>query len=131
MLPYLPAALALACAPAAAQTAIVYAHRDGACVQQASAIAAAWGPVLIDTAVEPGSRWRPTIAAMLLSAQTVLIFWSASAAASPEVAAEWRIALAGPARVVPVLLDNTPLPPDLAALQAIGWQACNNQGPTR
>ena len=131
MLRYLPAALSLACAQAQAQTAIVYAHRDASCAQQARALAAAWGPVLIDTAVQPGSRWRPTIAGMLLAAQTVLVFWSITAAASPEVAAEWRIALAGPARVVPVLLDDTPLPPELAALQAIGWQACNNQGATR
>ena len=125
MLRFLPAALALACSQAQAQTAIVYAHRDAACAQQARALAAAWGPVLIDTAVQPGSRWRPTIAATLLAAQTVLIFWSAHAAASPEVAAEWRVALAGPARVVPVLLDDSPLPPELAALQAVNWQtAC-------
>lgn len=124
MLPYLPAALALACAQAQAQTAVIYAHRDAACAQQAGALAAAWGPVLIDTAVQPGSRWRPTIAGMLLAAQTVLVFWSASAAASPEVAAEWRIALAGPARVVPVLLDDSPLPAELAALQAVNWRTC-------
>ena len=126
MLRYLPAALALAlaCSQAPAQTAVIYAHRDAACAQQASALAAAWGPVLIDTAVQPGSRWRPTIAGMLLAAQTVLIFWSSSAAASAEVAAEWRIALAGPARVVPVLLDDSPLPAELAALQAVNWRTC-------
>lgn len=122
---FLPAALALACSLAQAQTAIVYAHRDAACAQQASALAAAWGPVLIDTAVQPGSRWRPTIAGTLLAAQTVLVFWSQHAAASPEVAAEWRIALAGQARVVPVRLDDSPLPPELSALQAVNWLACN------
>lgn len=39
-----------------------------------------------------------------------------------RAAAEWRLALLGPARVLPVLLDDTPLPGALAESQGVDWR---------
>jgi hypothetical protein len=39
-----------------------------------------------------------------------------------EVGAEWRLALAAGVRLIPVLLDDTPLPDELGARQGIDWR---------
>jgi hypothetical protein len=52
----------------------------------------------------------------------VLLLWSASAAASVEVAREIQTAVLCSVPLVPVLLDGTPLPGDVQAVQAIDWR---------
>lgn len=116
------ALLALACSAAQAHTAIVYARADAPRAEAVRSLAGIYSPVLIDRAIPPGAPWRQALAVGICSADVVLVLWSTRAAASPEVAAEWRLAAACAPRVVPVLLDDAPLPPELAARQAIDWR---------
>lgn len=116
------ALLMLVLIPASAQTVIVYSHADADAAQRVRQIARAYDVVLIDGDIQPGEPWRETVAEWILRARVILILWSARAAASAEVAPEWRMALASQARIVPVLLDSTPLPAELAARQAVDWR---------
>lgn len=115
-------ALLLAASQASAQTVLLYSRADAARMEQLRQVAALYEPTLIDRDVPAGAPWRAVIATAIGQARVVIVIWSARAAASPEVAAEWRLAVASGARVVPVLTDDTPLPPELAARQAIDWR---------
>lgn len=108
--------------PAAAETVIVYARGDAGAAGRARALARAFGAVWMDLDLAPGQPWRPAIGARMCRAQRVLVVWSGAAAASAEVGAEWRQALACRRVLVPVLLDDTPMPPDLARWQAVDWR---------
>lgn len=114
--------LVLAAAQAQAQTVILYSHVDRAQAERVRGLASAYDVVLVDAAIKPGDPWRQTVAGWIANARTIVILWSAAAAQSPEVAAEWRQALASGARVVPIMLDSTPLPGELAARQAVDWR---------
>lgn len=114
--------LLLAGTHASAQTVLLYSRADAARMEQARQVASLYDATLIDRDVPAGASWRAVIATAIGNARMILIVWSARAAASPEVAAEWRMAIASGARVVPVLTDDTPLPPELAARQAIDWR---------
>jgi len=116
------AALVFAMSTANAQTVILYSQRDAREAQRIHRIAVMYSIVLRDVEIPPGEPWRATVAGWIREAKTVLILWSANAAESDELAAEWRQALASPARVVPVLLDATPLPGELAGRQAVDWR---------
>lgn len=107
---------------ARAQTVLIYARADQAQAVRAARLAAVWGEVWTDQQLQPGDAWRQEVARRLLAARRVLVIWSTRAAASVEVGTEWRIALAGPGDVVPVLLDDTPLPGELAGRQGIDWR---------
>jgi hypothetical protein len=52
----------------------------------------------------------------------VLLFWCRHSSASVEVAKEYGQALEQGKKIIPVLLDATPLPENLAELQAIFMQ---------
>lgn len=106
-----------------AQTVLIYARADAAQAQRAARLAGAFDAVWLDADLTPGAGWRAEVARRLLSARRVLVLWSTRAAASAEVAAEWRIALAGSAEVVPVLLDDAPLPGELAGRQGVDWRS--------
>ena len=116
------ALLMLVLLPASAQTVIVYSHADADAANRVRQIARAYDVVLMDGDITPGEPWRATVAEWIASARTIVILWSAAAAQSPEVGAEWRQALASGARVVPIMLDSTPLPGELAARQAVDWR---------
>lgn len=114
--------LALCSTLVGAQTVIVYSHHDAAAAQRARRLAMVYDQVVIDLDLQPGQPWRPALAGVILRAQVVLVLWSARAAASTEVAVEWRLALQGRGRLVPVLLDDTPLPSPLAELHGVDWR---------
>lgn len=61
-----------------------------------------------------GSPWRQYIYDALQGADTTIVFWSAHSAESSEVRNEYNQAISLKKNVVPVMLDNTPLPSDLA-----------------
>lgn len=105
-----------------AQTVILYARADQLHAHRAAGLASVWDTVWLDADLQAGTAWRAEVARRILTARRVLVLWSARAAVSPEVAAEWRIALASQAQVLPVMLDDTPMPPELAARQAIDWR---------
>lgn len=113
----------LAAGGAHAQTVLVYARADQSSADKAAKMAGIWSEVWTDRQLQPGETWRAEVARRLLSARLVLVLWSARAAASAEVGAEWRIALAcARCQVVPVLLDDAPLPGELGRLQGVDWR---------
>lgn len=115
-------ALILAAMPAHALTVLLYSRVDAAQAEEIRSIARAYDTVWFDGDLRPGDEWRPTVAEQISRADTILILWSQHAARSPEIAAEWRMALASKARVIPVLLDATALPPELALRHWIDWR---------
>lgn len=116
---------ALVASPVHALTVILYARQDRPVVDCLARLAAIYGPVWTDAQIRPGDPWRRSVAQAIGAADVVLVVWSAAAASSAEVGAEWRQALAADRRVVPVVTDASPLPSDLASRQWV--QAC---GPT-
>lgn len=106
-----------------AQTAVLYSRVDAAQAQRVARLASLFDhQVQIDTELRPGVPWRDAMAAGICSAQRVLLVWSASAAASVEVAREIAIARRCGVPVVPVLIDSAPLPDDVSQLQAVDWR---------
>lgn len=119
----LAAAALLLTAQAQAQTVILYAHADARCQAPIAAMASIYGPVVDYQSQRPGTLWRPSMARQILRARVVLVLWSASAALSSELATELRLAYAArQARLVPILLDGAPMPPELATRHAINLE---------
>lgn len=78
--------------------------------------------------VRPGARWRSAIAEALAGAELVVVFWCAHASRSEEVSSEWRTAIDQGKDVLPLLLDATPLPPELSEYQWIDFRATVGPG---
>lgn len=114
--------LVLAAGPVEALTVLLYARADAADAERVRRLASAFDRVWIDRDLVPGEPWRLAVAARICEADQVLVLWSESAAASPEVAAEWRLAAACGRVLVPVLLDDAPMPAELASRQAVDWR---------
>lgn len=66
-----------------------------------------------------GDRWPKALGEAIAGARAVLLFWSAATSASEWVQVEWTTAQALRVPVLPVLLDDTPLPPSLSATQHV------------
>lgn len=69
--------------------------------------------------IKPGDNWREAIAAAIRDCEAVLVLWCTHASRSYELQIEYELALSIDARVVPVLMDSTPLPPLLAVRQGV------------
>jgi hypothetical protein len=72
--------------------------------------------------IPPGKRWRDEIAKALAESNLVVVFWCDHASQSSEVAHEWRAALEQEKDLLPLLLDATPLPAELADFQWIDFR---------
>lgn len=114
--------LVLAAGPVEAWTVLLYARADAGQAERAVRLLRAVDAVWHDRDLLPGEPWRAAVAAQICSADQVLVLWSARAAASIEVAAEWRLALACGRVLVPVLLDDAAMPAELGARQAVDWR---------
>ena len=73
--------------------------------------------------IAPGERWREQLEKALGTAQYVVVFWCVHASASAEVRREYEAALASGRKLVPVLLDRTPLPVGLGEYEWIDLSA--------
>lgn len=69
--------------------------------------------------IQYGDRWEDVIRTQLAEAERVLVFWSMNAQLSEWVKREWMIAISMQKRVVPILLDQTPLPAELGQFHAL------------
>lgn len=100
---------------------VSYAREEGATVEPiVKILRAANRKVFFDQdSIRPGSNWRIALHDALDKAKAVFLFWSKNAAESAEVEREWRAALEGRKAILSVLLDNTPLPPELRPFQWI------------
>jgi hypothetical protein len=70
-----------------------------------------------------GPQWPKEIGEAIADCDAVLLLWSSDSAASHFVEFEWTTALALKKTIIPCLLDETKLPPALAAINTI---ACRN-----
>ncbi|MFJ8399192.1 toll/interleukin-1 receptor domain-containing protein [Streptomyces microflavus] len=100
-------------------------HRDKPVVQPlASRLRLIGVDVWLDSwEIQPGDSIPGKVNEALGVVDTVMVFWSANAAASAWVNTEWHTALtrrlsSGDVRLIPVRLDQTPLPP---LLQPLMW----------
>ncbi|HVT16759.1 MAG TPA: toll/interleukin-1 receptor domain-containing protein [Thermoanaerobaculia bacterium] len=69
--------------------------------------------------IEPGSNWQASIEAAIAQCDQLVVLVSEHSTKSQEVAAEWNLALELGKLIIPVLLDDTPLPFRLRAYQAV------------
>lgn len=72
-----------------------------------------------DDDLTPGVKWKPTIGKKISECDTFMVFWCWHSNKSAPVRAEWKQAVKEGKRIVPVLLDATPLPTHLAEHQWI------------
>jgi hypothetical protein len=100
---------------------VSYARVDRLAVEPAVDLLRAGGvEVFVDVlSIGFGERWNDVLNDALARCERVLVFWSRAAAASEWVDREWRSALAMGKKIVPTLLDRTPLPAELAEFHAV------------
>lgn len=72
--------------------------------------------------IRPGKKWRSEISKALTDAQLVVVFWCNHASKSMEVSNEWKQAIEQEKDLLPLLLDETPLPPQLSEFQWIDFR---------
>jgi hypothetical protein len=65
-----------------------------------------------------GQAWPKVLGEAIAVSDAVLLLWSSRSAGSSFVELEWCTALALKKTILPCLLDQTPLPPSLAAIEA-------------
>ncbi len=116
------ALLAVLAGPLTAQTVIVYSRTDEVHAVRAERLLRLAGPTWRDRDLAPGQLWHPAIAARICGADRVLVLWSVRAAASLYIADEVATAAQCGRPIVPVLLDDAPLPATLAPWQAVDWR---------
>ncbi|MEZ5536842.1 MAG: TIR domain-containing protein [Thiolinea sp.] len=100
---------------------VSYARKDSEPVQHAVALLEAGGAQVfrdIDD-IAFGDQWEDVITRKLQECERVMVFWSRNASESEWVGKEYGIALTQKKRLVPVLLDSTPLPPELSKYHAL------------
>lgn len=116
----------IACAafssPCEALTVLIYSRADSEQAEKVRRLLRVSDPVWMDRDLVPGTPWRSEIGRRICRADRVVVVWSAYAAASVEVGAEWRHAAACGRKLVPVLLDGTAMPAELGARQAVDWR---------
>jgi len=95
---------------------ISYSRVNGEVVSIAAKLLRAGGATVFQDVVdiEYGSDWQEALARAIRQCERVLVFWSLAASTSEWVEREWRMALQAGKRIVPMLLDKTPLPAELS-----------------
>jgi TIR domain len=108
---------------------VSYSHQDSALVEPvAQLLRGTVGLVFQDsTGIRPGKKWKDEIEQAILACDLVALFWCDHSSKSPEVKAEYEMAIASAKAIMPVLLDSTPVPEDLVQFQwvdfrpLVGW----------
>ena len=72
--------------------------------------------------IRPGKKWREEISQAINDSTTIAIFWCTHSSKSVEVRSEYKQAMALGKDVLPLLLDNTPLPQKLCDYHYIDFQ---------
>jgi hypothetical protein len=76
-----------------------------------------------------GRQWPKEIGEAVADCDAMLLLWSADSAPSHFVEFEWTTALALKKTIIPCLLDDTKLPPELAAINSIDCSNTNEAAP--
>ena len=95
---------------------ISYSRVNGEVVTIAAKLLRAGGATVFQDVVDIdyGADWQEVLARAIRQCERVLVFWSLAASTSEWVEREWRMALQAGKRIVPMLLDKTPLPTELS-----------------
>jgi hypothetical protein len=81
-----------------------------------------------DEQFEPGEPWFEQLKGYIDASPQLFVFWCAHSQTSPQVRREFSYALATDKRVVPVLLDDTPLVAELEAIHGIDLRGAIRHG---
>jgi hypothetical protein len=94
---------------------ISYNHADAASIAPVVALLrGALGVVFHDsTSILPGDDWKERTVIALRESDVIAIFWCVHSARSAEVRFEYNLAIRERKRLMPVLLDSTPMPDEL------------------
>jgi hypothetical protein len=76
--------------------------------------------------IPAGERWLDALLRAIDNATHFYLLWCAHSAGSKEVEREWRRAISGNKRLVPVLLDSTPLIQPLTEYQWVDFRGVGN-----
>ena len=109
---------------------ISYSHQDSSLVGPVVALLRASEALVFRDAdsIHPGKRWREEIGTAISSASVVVVFWCHHARASAEVGNEIRAAVTQKKDILPLLIDETPLPQGLAEFQYIDFRKAFGDG---
>jgi len=109
---------------------ISYSHVDSALVVPVVGLLRASKALVFRDAdsIRPGKRWSQEIITAISEASVVVVFWCQHAKNSQEVEKEFLAAITQGKDVLPLLLDETPLPSNLAAFQYIDFRAAFGKG---
>lgn len=77
----------------------------------------------------PGTEWSSAIYEAISKSDQVFVFWCRHSANSAEVKREYQLALNLKRVTIPVLVDQTPLPQDLAPIHGVDLRALRIHGP--
>src|SRR5215467_14619280 len=100
---------------------ISYARADGPAVQRLTQALTADGVTVwrdLDS-LHGGQQWPKVIGEAIATNDLLLLVWSEHAATSHFVEQEWTTAIALRKTLLPCVLDATPLPPALSAVNAV------------
>lgn len=81
-----------------------------------------------DEDFEPGEAWFEQIKSHIDVAPQLFVFWCHHAAASPQVRREFLYAFERNKRVIPVLMDDSPLAPELRPIHGIDARGAVRHG---
>jgi len=100
---------------------ISYSRVNGEVVSIAAKLLRAGGATVFQDVVDIGygADWQEALAKAIRQCERVLVFWSLAASSSEWVEREWRMALQAGKRIVPMLLDKTPLPKELSTFNGM------------
>jgi len=109
---------------------VSYSHADSSLVVPIVALLRASDALVFRDAdsIQPGKRWRDALATAISKTNVVVVFWCHHARTSQEVAAEFTAAIDHGKDVLPLLLDETPLPGALADFQYIDFREVFGNG---
>lgn len=102
-----------------------YSHRDSPLVGAVVKLLRLNTPAVFydSDSIQPGEKWREQVDGALAQAQLIVLFWCAHARGSEEVRKEYGAALELRKKILPVLLDGTPLPSALREFQWIDFRS--------
>lgn len=104
---------------------VSYSHRDAHLVGPVVALLRASEALVFKDSdnLKAGKRWREQIKGAIGESGTVLVFWCHHASSSHEVRSEYLAAIELGKDVLPVLVDGTPLPLELAEYHYIDFRS--------
>jgi hypothetical protein len=101
-----------------------YSHLDARFVKPLLAYLRPTGAAVFrdEDAIQPGRKWATVIADAIEACRVMYLFWCHHSASSDEVRKEYEKAIGLHKDIVPVLLDDTPLPPNLQEYQWVDFR---------